>query len=389
MLTREADDHLQLLLGLVETCALQHVRAGEPLSAAAAYGELAKTGLHLTCLGEASGGLQQESSHPYWVCETLGRLLPARLERHGFAELAVQSAALIAGSQEGSAALPAEAFSSGAIVVPACAGVNANDSFGSAHLWMDAGQWHVAGHKRVSEAATHAGVFLISATLASSGTPLLAAIQADSAAAQLQLHQWPQRDACAELCLSGPLATMVVLCEGRTATFAVERSRQARSLGECALITGRLQSMIDDTATYVHRRRQFGEPLAVRQVVQHRLADAWQGMHQLRSLLRWMLGRLDSATDEERQLLSLALQSQAAQVAPEVGETCIQLHGAMGVTEECPVARRHRSNFAAMCELSPQSCLQEDLASVLLAPGTCDPSAPFLGQAFLDEMQRA
>ena len=142
------------LLDIVEACSRHHAGNGEPMPAAEAYAELAQRGLHQLCLDAARGGVREDAASPYWGCELLGRLLPLRLERHGYAEFAVQSAALIESAQGQRVAELVDSFSSGAVVASACTDVG--EPAASTRLWMEDGHWHVAGTRRLGDAAQQA-----------------------------------------------------------------------------------------------------------------------------------------------------------------------------------------------------------------------------------------
>src|SRR5690606_4344781 len=91
--------------------------------------------------------------------------------------------------------------------------------------------------------------------------------------------------------------------------------------------------MLDETLAHVGERKQFGQRLADFQVIQHRLADMYMSRALAMALVRRNL--IDRpATPERRAYQASATLLVAGRAVRDVGEGAVQLHGAMGVTEE-------------------------------------------------------
>jgi hypothetical protein len=99
---------------------------------------------------------------------------------------------------------------------------------------------------------------------------------------------------------------------------------------------GIMQIMLDMTLEYTKVRRQFGRPLAANQVIRHRLADMAMQCDEARSIaLRAAL--MTDAEPVERGRAASAAKAKIGKCARFVAEQAVQLHGAMGVTEELEI----------------------------------------------------
>jgi len=84
------------------------------------------------------------------------------------------------------------------------------------------------------------------------------------------------------------------------------------------------------TVTYLKDRRQFGVPIGSFQALQHRAASLYVVIKANRALLY----EACKAGPERRRVAALGLKAYAAQSAMQTVKECVQLHGAMGYTEE-------------------------------------------------------
>lgn len=106
-------------------------------------------------------------------------------------------------------------------------------------------------------------------------------------------------------------------------------------LGRCAEAVALMQRMLADTAEYLAQRRQFGAPIASFQALRHRLADM-----QLAALQAQALTETAIVSQVETDLLAASIAVRDA--ARVVGEGAVQLHGAMGLTEELRLGARFK-----------------------------------------------
>lgn len=102
---------------------------------------------------------------------------------------------------------------------------------------------------------------------------------------------------------------------------------------ECA---GLAQRLTEETANYVRLRKQFGQPIGAFQVVQHALVDAYIASEESLSLALSGASRLDDPDVNPAHMAARVL-SGASERALSVAKTAVQLHGAIGFTDELPV----------------------------------------------------
>jgi alkylation response protein AidB-like acyl-CoA dehydrogenase len=105
----------------------------------------------------------------------------------------------------------------------------------------------------------------------------------------------------------------------------------------CAEAAGAIEALIDMTAEHLKTRKQFGAPLAKFQVLQHRIADMLIAAEQVKSMACAAAMAIDGADEALRRRLVSAAKVVCGQAGRQVGQAAIQLHGAMGMTDESRV----------------------------------------------------
>jgi alkylation response protein AidB-like acyl-CoA dehydrogenase len=127
-----------------------------------------------------------------------------------------------------------------------------------------------------------------------------------------------------------------LLGDGSDVLPAVEAvvDRAMAALGAEAV--GIMQTLLDQTLEYTKIRKQFGRPLSANQVIRHRLADVAMQCDEARSMaLRAAL--MANAQPVERSRAASGAKAKIGRCARFVAEQSVQLHGAMGVTEELDI----------------------------------------------------
>ncbi|MGF6312423.1 alkylation response protein AidB-like acyl-CoA dehydrogenase [Bradyrhizobium sp. i1.8.4] len=127
-----------------------------------------------------------------------------------------------------------------------------------------------------------------------------------------------------------------LLGDGSDALSAIETvvDRAMAALGAEAV--GIMQTLLDTTLEYTKIRKQFGQPLSANQVIRHRLADVAMQVDEARSMaLRAAL--MANAEPVARGRAASGAKAKIGKCARFVAEQSVQLHGAMGVTEELDI----------------------------------------------------
>ena len=97
---------------------------------------------------------------------------------------------------------------------------------------------------------------------------------------------------------------------------------------------GAMEVLYKDTVEYCKTREQFGQPIGKFQVLQHRMVDMFMEHEQSKSILFMAAIRLDEGYGPVAQKAVSALKVQLGKSARFVGQSAVQLHGGMGMTEE-------------------------------------------------------
>lgn len=105
----------------------------------------------------------------------------------------------------------------------------------------------------------------------------------------------------------------------------------------CAQACGAMQALTDITIQYLKTRKQFGQPLANFQVLQHMLADMLTHAEMALSSTYVAVAGLDEKDAAKRSRLVSMAKVEVAAAGRFVGESAVQLHGGMGMTDELDV----------------------------------------------------
>jgi alkylation response protein AidB-like acyl-CoA dehydrogenase len=127
-----------------------------------------------------------------------------------------------------------------------------------------------------------------------------------------------------------------LLGDGSDTLPAIEAvvDRAMAALGAEAV--GIMQTLLEQTLEYTKIRKQFGRPLSANQVIRHRLADMAMNCDEARSMaLRAAL--MVDADPIARGRAASGAKAKIGKCARFVAEQSVQLHGAMGVTEELDI----------------------------------------------------
>lgn len=122
-----------------------------------------------------------------------------------------------------------------------------------------------------------------------------------------------------------------------SADDAIDAALDAAIAALCAESVGAVEALLAQTAEHLRTRRQFGAPLAKFQVLQHRLADMAIGLEQLKSMACAAAMAVEAGDRAQRRRIVSAAKVLASQQGRQIALAAIQMHGAMGMTDECRV----------------------------------------------------
>jgi len=103
-------------------------------------------------------------------------------------------------------------------------------------------------------------------------------------------------------------------------------------LGSAAELVGLAAAALEVTLDYVKLRQQFGKPIGSFQVLQHRAVDSFIDIELNRSLVYRVLAAYDAG--EHHPAMVSAAKARASRAALQVTRAALQMHGAIGYTEE-------------------------------------------------------
>ncbi|OGO50925.1 MAG: hypothetical protein A2148_02185 [Chloroflexi bacterium RBG_16_68_14] len=156
----------------------------------------------------------------------------------------------------------------------------------------------------------------------------------------LGLRAWPNGELSFQDCrvplqnLRGPADAARSAAGRRVWSFEIPRSMLA------VTAAGIAQAAIDASISYARERQQFGRPIAAFQLVQEMIADMIIETEAARLLAYQALDLLDRGEDCSWQ--AAAAKAYATEMAVRATSKAIEVHGAMGLTEDLPIERYFR-----------------------------------------------
>jgi 3-oxochol-4-en-24-oyl-CoA dehydrogenase len=129
-----------------------------------------------------------------------------------------------------------------------------------------------------------------------------------------------------------------ILLQGQHAESALNRVIIESVIVLSAQLAALSGAVLDRTRDYLVARKQFGQPLASFQVIQHKFVD----LHSQLTLTHAAVNRavaLQAAAPESREAIRAmhAAKARSSETALIVTRACVQLHGAVGFTEELDI----------------------------------------------------
>ena len=180
---------------------------------------------------------------------------------------------------------------------------------------------------RLDDGAGEPTLFIVSAESAGLAREAFSAVDG-SRGAQLTL----QEVLVAHDCILGPAGAGLGLMEA-----VIDDSILA--MGAEAL--GAMQALLDATVEYTRTREQFGQPISKFQALQHRMADMYLRVEEVRSLLYNAAIALDENTGGSAAACA-ALKVKLAEAGRHVSHEAVQLHGGIGMTDELIVGHHFK-----------------------------------------------
>ncbi|QNE32299.1 pimeloyl-CoA dehydrogenase small subunit [Sphingomonas sp. NBWT7] len=132
-----------------------------------------------------------------------------------------------------------------------------------------------------------------------------------------------------------------LLGEEGAALPLLEQARDEGIAALCAEAAGLTRKLLGDTVAYTKERKQFGQPLASFQALQHRMVDMFIAVEQATSAAYLAALHLDADAATRARSIAAA-KATVADAVRFVGQNAVQLHGGMGMTDELAVGHYFR-----------------------------------------------
>lgn len=314
--------------------------APTPQRALQRHAELAELGLLGLALPEDQGGLGLGAVETALVAQELG----AALAGESFLPHAVLVAPLLAalGSDTQRASwLPALAAGQLRMAL-ACheeAARHALDRVAT-QARRQADGWCLTGRKSLVLGGDVAERFLVVARVADAGAPeglSLFAVPADAPGLHRQAFRTLDARGAAHLALQDvPLPSGALVGPVGGASSAIHDAADRACAALVAESAGALDALLAQTCEHLKTRQQFGAPLARFQALQHAVADMAIALEQLKSMACLAAMALDGPSEGRARRVSAA-KVLAGQLGRRSALAAIQMHGAMGMTDECRI----------------------------------------------------
>lgn len=127
-----------------------------------------------------------------------------------------------------------------------------------------------------------------------------------------------------------------VLPDPDKAVPQIERALDRAAAASCAEASGAMAALYDMTLAYTKQRRQFGQTIGSFQIIQHKLVDMFMAVETARSMAA--LAAIAAGRDDGARDISAA-KAHIADWSRFVAQQAVQLHGAVGMTDEYPAGR--------------------------------------------------
>lgn len=195
--------------------------------------------------------------------------------------------------------------------------------------------WKLSGAKSLVAAGDQADAYLVTAR-AGAG---LALFLVERKAAGVTASGYGTQDGgrAAEVVFKDAPATLVTT-HGQT---ALEHAVDIGIAATCAEAVGVLDKTLDVTVEYMNTRKQFGVAIATFQALRHRVADMKMQLELARSMSYYASLKLNAPADERRRAMARA-KYQLGVAMRFIGQSSVQLHGGIGVTDEYIVSHYFR-----------------------------------------------
>lgn len=211
----------------------------------------------------------------------------------------------------------------------------------------DGSDWVLDGCKRYVLHGDCADQLIVSARVSGARRDAdgiaLFVVDAGASGVQRRGYQTQDRLRAADITLDGVrVPESALLGVAGQALPLIEKAVDGALAALCAEAVGAMQQALDMTVEYLKVRKQFGVLIGSFQALQHRAVDMLVMIEQARSMALYASMMATEDDPSERRRAIAAAKVQINRSARYVAQQAVQLHGGIGVTEECQVGHYMR-----------------------------------------------
>ena len=203
--------------------------------------------------------------------------------------------------------------------------------------------WSLSGHKGVVYNGPSADcIFVLARTSGGAreekGLTLFAV---DAKAKGLSRRDYPTQDAlrASELTLDKVSVGADAVVGTVDGAFPIVEDAVDRAIvALCAEAVGCMDAINAATLEYIKTRKQFGVPIGKFQVLQHRMVDCFTNAQEARSMTLMASLKIDDKDPIVRRKAASGAKVQIGKSGKFCGQSAVQMHGGMGVTDELSVS---------------------------------------------------
>lgn len=301
------------------------------------WNALAEIGLMALPISEANGGLGGTGIDTGLVMEALGR----GLVLEPYLGCALIPAALL---QALGTSFDYEALATGETIY-AFAHTEPNQRFERGAVALravkTASGYSLSGNKIVVLGGDCADVLLVSAVVDGDAVPSVFAVPATAPGVTRLAYPLQDAQRGADIAFKAvELPADALLGERAKAESAIDYALDVACAALCAEAVGAMSAIHAETIEYIKTRKQFGRAIGTNQALQHRAVDMLMQIELSRSMA------IEAAVAVSDTTLPAAARNKAVSAAKTlvsqscrfVGQSAVQLHGGIGVTDELNVS---------------------------------------------------
>ncbi|WP_284126098.1 acyl-CoA dehydrogenase family protein [Parerythrobacter aestuarii] len=298
-----------------------------------AWQQFAEFGLLILPFSEEQGGLGGSISDCVAVAELFGRHLVVE----PYVASILLGAAALAASDAPEAQEWLEKVQSGEAIA-AFAYEEGHGTPSVEHVTMAATNGTLAGEKRLVTAGAEADVLVVVAK-GDSGIPALFLVEQGADGLSARSYTTVDGRSAANITLDGVPATLL-----SDDAQTLERILAHAMNVQCAEAVGAMGALLAITGEYAATRKQFGVSIGSFQAIAHRLADMKIAHTKARATLLYTTALAETGAVTARDIA--ILKGQTGKLGQSIGESAIQIHGGVGMTDELSVSHYHKRLLA-------------------------------------------